>query len=176
MSATKELEPLPAPVIDMLKNNSLAHLATCADNVPSVSLMKFTYIEPSHRYEPNNAKQGVIVLATSKDSTKYKNIQKNPNISLLIHDWVTMFSRGDGIAEYLQRLNHHALSQLSITLTGYAKLITGEQAEYYRKKLLLQHQGSECYIKDNPIVLVEVTSAKIADAENHIREVTTANT
>jgi nitroimidazol reductase NimA-like FMN-containing flavoprotein (pyridoxamine 5'-phosphate oxidase superfamily) len=52
-----------------------------------------------------------IVLTTKKDSKKFFNIEKNKNISILI------FSEVD---------------ELSVTLLGTAKLLTGEKEAYYR--------------------------------------------
>jgi len=55
--------------------------------------------------------ENIIVLTTKKDSKKFFNIEENKNISLLL------FSETD---------------ELSVTLLGTAKLLTGEKEAYYR--------------------------------------------
>ena len=65
---------IPKEIKNLLKNNKLCSMATCSDKQPYLSLMNFTYLESENK----------IILSTRKNSKKYKNIQKNKNISLLV--------------------------------------------------------------------------------------------
>ena len=58
----------------MLMDNNLCVLATCSENKPNSSLMKYTC---------NNDASEMYML-TLKGSSKYKNILSNPEVSLLV--------------------------------------------------------------------------------------------
>jgi nitroimidazol reductase NimA-like FMN-containing flavoprotein (pyridoxamine 5'-phosphate oxidase superfamily) len=72
---------LPTEVVQCLENARFLHLATCADNVPHVSLMNYTYL-PSSPY----SQSPVIIMTTNPASKKMNNLANNPNVSLLVHD------------------------------------------------------------------------------------------
>jgi len=61
------------------------HLATCTDNQPHVSLMNYTYL-PSSPF----SSAPVIVMTTNPASKKMNNLVANPNVSLLVHDCVSL--------------------------------------------------------------------------------------
>lgn len=64
---------------ELLKTSSMCVLATCADNIPHCSLM--TYL-------PNEAGT-TITLMTLKRTQKYRNMQQNPRVSMLIDSRAT---------------------------------------------------------------------------------------
>ncbi|CRK39460.1 hypothetical protein BN1708_001667 [Verticillium longisporum] len=83
---------LPQDVIQCLENARFTraralqlHLATCTDDVPNVSLMNYTYLPSS----PFSAAP-IIAMTTNPASRKTTNLLSNPNVSLLVHDWVTI--------------------------------------------------------------------------------------
>ncbi|EFX02171.1 pyridoxamine phosphate oxidase [Grosmannia clavigera kw1407] len=71
---------LPTEVVQCLENARFLHLATCVNNVPHVSLMNYTYLPEA---------SPVIAMTTNPASKKTHNIVANPNVSLLVHDWVS---------------------------------------------------------------------------------------
>jgi nitroimidazol reductase NimA-like FMN-containing flavoprotein (pyridoxamine 5'-phosphate oxidase superfamily) len=72
---------LPQEVVQCLENARFLHLATCADNIPHVSLMNYTYLASSPY-----SRAPVIIMTTNPASKKMNNLASNPNVSLLVHD------------------------------------------------------------------------------------------
>jgi len=128
------------------------HLATCIDNIPHVSLMNYTYLPSS----PHSALP-VIVMTTNPSSKKMTNLAASPNASLLVHDWVShrppttttrRLSGGDGspgpehrpssLASLLLNLNTSAVSSISATINGAARLAErgSDEEAFYRERHL----------------------------------------
>ncbi|OAA61691.1 pyridoxamine phosphate oxidase [Niveomyces insectorum RCEF 264] len=187
---------LPTEVVQCLENARFLHLATCVNNQPYVSLMNYTYLPhayalPSSSSSPSLAPTApagssssgpVIVMTTNQASKKTHNIHANPNVSLLVHDWVSHrpmtrrlsagsarseeFSAGavasgapagtaaaaaaapapavpatenpSSLAALLLNLNTAAVSSISCTFNGTARLLPAGSAEeaYYRQQHL----------------------------------------
>ncbi|KAI1204886.1 pyridoxamine 5'-phosphate oxidase [Annulohypoxylon truncatum] len=139
---------LPPEVVQCLENARFLHLATCTDNQPHVSLMNYTYI-PSSQF----SSAPVIVMTTNPSSKKTNNLVVNPNVSLLVHDWVshrppTQGRRMSGgspgpehrssLASLLLNLNTSAISSISATINGTAELVArgSEEESFYRSQHL----------------------------------------
>ncbi|KAI1104048.1 hypothetical protein F4804DRAFT_308531 [Jackrogersella minutella] len=139
---------LPPEVVQCLENARFLHLATCTDNQPHVSLMNYTYI-PSSQY----SSAPIIVMTTNPSSKKTNNLVVNPNVSLLVHDWVshrppTQGRRMSGgspgpehrssLASLLLNLNTSAISSISATINGTAELVTrgSDEEKFYRSQHL----------------------------------------
>ncbi|KAI0116673.1 hypothetical protein F4776DRAFT_656325 [Hypoxylon sp. NC0597] len=139
---------LPPEVVQCLENARFLHLATCTDNQPHVSLMNYTYI-PSSQY----SSAPVIVMTTNPSSKKTNNLVVNPNVSLLVHDWVshrppTQGRRMSGgspgpehrssLASLLLNLNTSAISSISATINGTAELVArgSDEERFYRSQHL----------------------------------------
>ncbi|KAK4136889.1 hypothetical protein BT67DRAFT_373833 [Trichocladium antarcticum] len=139
---------LPQEVVQCIENARFLHLATCANNTPHVSLMNYTYL-PSSPY----SRGPVIVMTTNPASKKTNNLTTNPNVSLLVHDWVShrpsattsqsrRLSSGSSpvrappssLAALLYNLNASAISSISATISGRARLVDRDSPEehYYR--------------------------------------------
>ncbi|KAK4033511.1 hypothetical protein C8A01DRAFT_19558 [Parachaetomium inaequale] len=143
---------LPQEVVQCLENARFLHLATCSDNVPHVSLMNYTYLPASpHSRSP------VIIMTTNPASKKMNNLASNPNVSLLVHDWVShrptptsqarrlssdaSASRSptrehpSSLAALLFNLNTSAVSSISATINGSARLVErgSDEEKYYRE-------------------------------------------
>ncbi|KAI0595282.1 hypothetical protein F4775DRAFT_595508 [Biscogniauxia sp. FL1348] len=135
---------LPTEVVQCLENARFLHLATCVDNQPHVSLMNYTYL-PSSTYST----APVIIMTTNPASKKTNNLLVNPNVSLLVHDWVshrppTQSRRPSGgspgpehrssLASLLINLNTSAVSSISATINGTAELVAqgSEEEKFYR--------------------------------------------
>ncbi|KAF4124497.1 Pyridoxamine 5'-phosphate oxidase [Geosmithia morbida] len=146
---------LPSEVAQCLENARFLHLATCTDNVPHVALMNYTYLPSS----PHNDSP-VIVMTSNPSSRKTISIQANPNVSLLVHDWVshrppTHQRRPSGgspapeprssLAELLINLNSSQLSSISATIGGEARIVEGgsEEEQYFRARHLDNHTYEE---------------------------------
>lgn len=170
---------LPPVVNELLLNNSLLQLGTSKDDVPSVSLMSFSFIPATDSTPPT------IILSSEPNTQKIINIKANPNVSLLIHDWTShqnpnrsSISTGKSlsvpksstnISQFLEKLNQAQLSQTSVTLYGHARIPAGEEADYFRAKHLQINPDAACFIKNANIVLVVPHQAKVADSENHVQ-------
>ncbi|KAK3355294.1 hypothetical protein B0H65DRAFT_42741 [Neurospora tetraspora] len=138
---------LPPEVVQCLENARFLHLATCVDNMPHVSLMNYTYL-PSSPYSDSP----VIVMTTNPASKKMNNLVANPNVSLLVHDWVSHRPstssqrrpsggspgpehRSSSLAALLFNLNTSAVSSISATINGSARLVDrdSEEERFYRE-------------------------------------------
>ncbi|KAK4162507.1 pyridoxamine 5'-phosphate oxidase [Cladorrhinum sp. PSN259] len=143
---------LPAEVIQCLENARFLHLSTCANNIPHVSLMSYTYL-PSSPY----SQSPIIIMTTNPSSKKMNNLVANPHVSLLVHDWVShrpantasqarRLSSGStqtqteqqhpqhsSLAALLFNLNTSAVSSISATINGSARLVERgtEEEKYY---------------------------------------------
>ncbi|KAH6628254.1 hypothetical protein F5144DRAFT_536536 [Chaetomium tenue] len=143
---------LPQEVVQCLENARFLHLATCSDNIPNVSLMNYTYLPSSpHSRSP------IIIMTTNPASKKMNNLASNPNVSLLVHDWVShrptptaqarrlsdsgSASRSpnreptSSLAALLFNLNTSAVSSISATINGSARLVErgSDEEKYYRE-------------------------------------------
>ncbi|KAI1015726.1 hypothetical protein LB505_007933 [Fusarium chuoi] len=194
---------LPPDVVQCLDNARFLHLATCTDNVPHVSLMNYTYL-PSSPY----SNYPVIIMTTNPASRKTTNLVANPNVSLLVHDWVshrppTHGRRPSGgspgpehrssLASLLLNLNTSALSSISATIGGAARLVPGgtEEEKYYREQHLenntfdesaaqpfqrdngpVEDGGRNCFVagEEVRVVSVDIKDVRISDWKGTVRD------
>ncbi|KAI9050321.1 hypothetical protein LZ554_005488 [Drepanopeziza brunnea f. sp. 'monogermtubi'] len=208
MAAEATVNCLPAEVVQCLKNARFLHLATCTNLFPHVSLMNYTYL-PSTPYSSSP----IIIMTTNPSSKKTLNLVSNPNVSLLVHDWVshrppTTNRRGSindrtgspppeasrsSLASLLLNLNTSAMSSISATINGEAKLVErGTEEERYCKEMHLdnntftegaggegepslwgetQDGGREMYIEDEEVrvVVVRITDVRVSDWKGGVR-------
>lgn len=172
--------------------------------------MNYTYIDPSSVYRPittttttststtspsttTAAGPGVIIMLLSPTTKKSSNLQVNPRVSLLVHDWIshrpsTSYSNASGtsptssnqpssLAELLQNLNSSSLSTHSHTIRGYARIVEAdsEEEKYYRQKHVEGNQGEEVrsYIEGDEglrVVVVEVEGGRVADWKGGVND------
>ncbi|KAI9670734.1 MAG: hypothetical protein M1817_003844 [Caeruleum heppii] len=203
---------LPPEVVACLQNARFLHLATCSDLFPHVSLMNYTYLTSSpYTSHPT------IIMTTNPSSKKTLNLINNPRVSLLVHDWVshrppTTSTSSDlrslspprqaprsSLASLLLNLNSSALSSISATINGLARIVepgTDEEA-YYKKRHLENNTfgdpaqeehgllgggavqpedqddgGRCCYIEGEEVqvVVVRVKDGRIADWKGSVRD------
>jgi hypothetical protein len=122
--------------------------------------MNYTYL-PSSPY----SNSPTIIMTTNPSSKKTLNLISNPHVSLLVHDWVshrppTTNRRGStnertgspppeasrsSLATLLLNLNTSALSSISATINGDARIVerNTEEEAYYREKHLDNNTFSE---------------------------------
>ncbi|KAI9846021.1 MAG: hypothetical protein M1838_001471 [Thelocarpon superellum] len=204
---------LPDEVVTCLKNARFLHLGTCDALSPHVSLMNYTYL-PSSPYSPHPT----IIMTTNPSSKKTLNLVHNPRVSLLVHDWVshrppttstvdvepspvprrTQASRSS-LASLLLNLNSSALSSISATINGLARIVpSGTEEEAYYRKVHLENNtfddqahedhgqpgathptsdadddgGRGCYIQGEEVqvVAVRVRDGRIADWKGGVRD------
>ncbi|GKU00052.1 pyridoxamine phosphate oxidase [Fusarium langsethiae] len=194
---------LPPDVVQCLDNARFLHLATCTDNMPHVSLMNYTYL-PSSPY----SNYPVIIMTTNPASKKTSNLVTNPNVSLLVHDWVshrppTHGRRPSGgspgpehrssLASLLLNLNTTALSSISATIGGAARLVPSgtEEEKYYREQHLenntfdesttesfqrenglVEDGGRSCFVagEEVRVVSVDIKDVRISDWKGTVRD------
>ncbi|KAI1002624.1 hypothetical protein K3495_g5575 [Podosphaera aphanis] len=205
---TKISRQLPADVVNCLQNARFLHLATCTGLIPHVALMNYTYL-PSSPYSRSPS----IIMTTDPNSRKTLNLISNPNVSLLVHDWVShrppTSCRRDSstksgspppeatrssLASLLLNINTSAMSSISATLNGKAKLVDRgtEEERFYREAHLDnntflecgshgigknwenegQDGGRETYIERDEVrvVLVEITDGRVSDWRGRVRD------
>ncbi|KAK4495358.1 hypothetical protein PRZ48_013689 [Zasmidium cellare] len=173
-------DKLPQEVVTCLSNARFLHLATCTSNIPHVSLMKFTYL-PSHPFpQTSSLPQGPAIIMTSNPSSKKtSNLLSNPNVSLLVHDWVSSrppntLSGTDrersptggprsSLAQMLMQMNSTAVSSISATINGSAHvLISGTPEEKWCKE---QHLANNTFDEDQDVSLSRTVSRNVPEGE-----------
>lgn len=109
--------------------------------------MNYTYLPPST--SPYSS-QPLIIMTTNPSSKKWTNLSSNPSVSLLVHDWVSHRPPTSGrrlsggspgpehrssLASLLLNLNTQAVSSISATISGEARLVEpdSEEEKFYRK-------------------------------------------
>lgn len=114
--------------------------------------MNYTYL-PSSPHSPTP----VIIMTTNPASKKMTNLLANPNVSLLVHDWVSHRpptatttaaarrlsgggpsvspTRSSSLASLLLNLNTSAMSSISATINGAARVVRAatDEERYYRQ-------------------------------------------
>jgi len=172
---------LPTEVVQVLQHARYLHLATCTALMPHVSLMNYTYL-PSTPYSSHPT----IIMTTNPTSKKTHNLVSNPNVSLLVHDWVSHRPRtastndrsaspppsapSSSLAELLLNLNTSELSSISTTINGVARIVqSGSEEERYLKERHVENNtfessgwnpngdgGGGCYIQGEEVQVVVV--------------------
>jgi hypothetical protein len=168
--------------------------------------MNYTYL-PTTPFSPHPT----IIMTTNPSSRKTHNLISNPNVSLLVHDWVshrppTTTSRtGDragsppaetsrsSLATLLANLNTSALSSISATINGEARLVERDTDEerYLRERHLENNTfgerdgeeadymgngsgdgGRGCFIEGEEVrvVVVRITDGRVADWKGGVRD------
>lgn len=147
----------------------------------------------------------IIVMTTNPSSRKTHNLISNPNVSLLVHDWVshrpptTATARPtenshSSLATLLANLNTSALSSISATINGAARLVDHgtEEERYLREKHLENNTfgnkdngtgaglgdvadgdgGRGCFIEGEEVrvVVVRIRDGRVADWKGMIRD------
>ena len=173
--------------------------------------MNYTYL-PSTPFAPHPT----IIMTTNPSSKKTINLIKNPKVSLLVHDWVSHRpptrapdptregspppqATRSSLATLLLNLNTSALSSISATIDGEARLIEqGSEEEKWCKERHLENNtfgdqareergffgapqnsaagegdgGTSCFIKGEEVrvVAVRVKEGRIADWKGGVKD------
>jgi hypothetical protein len=150
-------------------------------------------------------------MTTNPSSKKTENLVSNPNVSLLVHDWVShrppsvTAARTDragsppaeasrsSLANLLANLNTQALSSISATINGEARLVErGTEEEKYLRDRHLENNtfkddaesginwagsnqedgGRGCFIEGEEVrvVVVKIKDGRVADWKGAIRD------
>lgn len=174
--------PLPSTVVDLLAHSKFLHLATCADNIPHVSLMNYTFIEPqndntSERCQLLQTAQNLILVATPKNTKKYENLSKNGKVSVLLHDWVThSSSQGNehSVLRLLQSINQSEVGELSVTLDGHVVKslddVKSDEYQFFKDLHLKKNPDAKAFVEgDNTaFILIQIDESKVSDSQNNV--------
>lgn len=173
--------------------------------------MNYTYL-PSTPFDPTP----VIIMTTNPSSKKTLNLINNPRVSLLVHDWVSHRpptrtpdptregspppqATRSSLASLLLNLNTSALSSISTTINGEARIIEqGSEEEKWCKEKHLENNtfgdqareergffgatqkapqsesdaGASCFKEGEEVrvVLVGVREGRIADWKGGVKD------
>lgn len=172
--------------------------------------MNYTYL-PSTPFNPNP----VIIMTTNPSSKKTLNLINNPHVSILVHDWVSHRpptrnpdptregspppqATRSSLASLLLNLNTSALSSISATINGEARMVEeGSEEEKWCKDIHLDNNtfgdqaaeerglfgstpqapdecdgGASCYIEGEEVrvVLLDVKEGRIADWKGGVKD------
>lgn len=176
--------------------------------------MNYTYL-PSTPYSATPT----IIMTTNPSSRKTHNLISNPNVSLLVHDWVSHRparrrdstadadrtgspppeARGSSLAALLLNLNTSALSSISATINGEARVVeAGTDEDRYLRARHLENNtfgdeegdearrrdlgaghadgdgdgGRGCFIEGEEVrvVVVRIRDGRVADWKGAVRD------
>lgn len=118
----------------LLAQGRLCVLGTASQQKPHCSLMSYHWEQGS----------GSIFLVTSSESTKYRNILENPNVSLLVH------SAHGGFPQDFSQMS-------ALTIEGVARAVQDqERLGSIRQAMLARHPHLARLVKDPKAVFLEV--------------------
>ena len=102
-----------------------------------------------------------MVISTRRDTKKFYMMEKNPSVSLLVHDFDAKKSE----------LADETVGKYTITLNGEACIETGEVAEKYRAIHSLNNAGYEQFIQgaEIAIITIRVSDARVCDVNDRVR-------
>lgn len=160
----------------LLSESKYLHLATAdpETNVPSISMMHYLYISQDKTFLPDDDK--LIVVLTPKHTNKFKNISKNKNVAVLLHDWMLSGKENpneenEQFSNLLKQLNQQELKRnISASISGEAFVLKDEkEIQYYQDYLQKQDPESMNYKCDSyAIIKIKITSVKTSDEKNNI--------
>ena len=154
--------------------------------------MNYTYL-PETPFSPHPS----IVMTTNRESRKTTNLAHNPNVSLLVHDWVSQRTGSAAVdrerspspvaprtnlAALLSGLNTAALARISVTMSGRARILEGgsEEGKYcldrHVRNYLAQANADEVVDEralagqDVQIVSVRIGGGRIADWKGGVQD------
>lgn len=138
--------------------------------------MNYSYV-PKGEGEPYQS-EPTVVFATGINTHKYRNIEANRHVSLLVHDWVAVRGRNRSLpgnsnqtplSQLLQNLNQTEVSNLSATISGEATIVEGDEAEFFRAKLRESSPPeAKCFVESAKVVIVKLVGATVADVHNRV--------
>lgn len=149
-----------------------------------------------------------IIMTTPPSSRKTTFLAANPKVSILVHDWVsnrppTLNStsqeallssspegRSSGLASLLYNLNSAALSRISVSINGTARLVDqGSEEESWFKALHKENNtfgdniddsdllgdgegGAGCYIEGQEVrvAVVDIKDGRISDFKGLVKD------
>lgn len=174
--------PLPPTVVNLLRASQLCFLSTSYGNDPHLSLMNFTYYQEDE----------VVIMATKRDTKKFRQILQSNTVALLIHDFPhlkldknSMPTSPKNNSETTCNKNEpgnvpNSGCTYSITLNGVAEIAKGEYSEKLRRIHLAANPSYADFIQrndrisstENPdpaIVVVRIESARICNFKDQVR-------
>jgi hypothetical protein len=169
--------------------------------------MSYTYL-PSTPF----SSKPTIIMTTPPSSRKTSYLVSNPNVSLLVHDWVShrpptlassevQFSsspesgiRASGLASLLAGMNSAALSRISVSINGKARILQegSEEAAWFKARHKEHNtfgdtvdnsdvlgssdetSGAGCYIEGQEVrvVVVDIVDGRISDWQGMTKDFT----
>lgn len=140
--------PFPPAWVAVLSSARLSYLATVSASdgglpVPHLSLMAMSFLD--------DAELGAIfIFSTRRDTKKFENLMRNPNVSILSHDFAPRAEGGGGGAPDA-RLH----GSLSITCTGTVRVLSGaEEARLRAEHLRRQPAHYRHFIEGHDVAVV----------------------
>lgn len=149
--------PFPPQIRKMLSSCRLAYLSTVQDNSSHLSLMRFTFLHDKDDGE-------IIVMTTNVNTKKFKMLQNQNGVALLIHDF-PQFQHESGQNSIADKGVH------SITLNGHCEILNDmEKAARYRAKHLEHNPDYPQFIvgDDIAVLRVTITSARICNIDDQV--------
>jgi nitroimidazol reductase NimA-like FMN-containing flavoprotein (pyridoxamine 5'-phosphate oxidase superfamily) len=125
---------------DLFKSQTLAVLATFYESQPYCNLVAFAGTDDCK----------FMIFATNRNTSKYKNLHKNHQVSLLVDDRTN--------------LNDDFGKNVAITALGLAEEVSPQEKPYLAELLISKHPDIASFIKgsDNTIFKVRISNYIVA--------------
>jgi heme iron utilization protein len=117
----------------ILSRHDFAVLATSGERYPYQSLVSIVFTDDRRH----------LIFPTLRDTQKYANLQKEPNVSLLLDN--RLFGEKEEKVVY------------ALTLLGFAREAEGAKYQEYRQQFLVRHPHLAGFLSRPQTALVEVT-------------------
>ncbi len=121
-----------ADVRRLLRTQRFAVLATSSGAGPHASLIAFAAVDDGEG----------LVFITPRDSAKYRNLRRNPNVSLVIDERPGSGGRIEGAC--------------GVTVTGTVRSVSGAEAGTESALFLRRHRNFRRYLKDEDVILLRI--------------------
>lgn len=133
MHGSKRIPPsVLADVRRLLRTQRFAVLATSSGAGPHASLIAFASIDEG----------AGLVFLTPRHSAKYRNLRRNPNVSLVIDERPGSGGRIEGAC--------------GMTVTGTVRAVSGAEAGTASAAFLRRHWNFRRYLKEEDMVLLRI--------------------
>lgn len=146
--------PLPRQVVQLLDASQMCFLATSDDGDPHLSLMMITYAADKDGGD-------CLVLTTRRNTKKFMQIENSRSVAVLVHDFPHLrSSSGSG-------------NTASVTLSGIAEEVTGEEGERLRAVHLAHNPDYAQFIHpptphNVAVIKITIETARICDIRDKV--------
>ena len=161
--------PFPPELLSILYRCSLCQLCTCVASAPHVSTMIFTYFEEDR----------VLIMSSRLDTQKVKNLQQNPRVAVLCHDFPVNAEEFDGTTDFSTSLlekkstTRSESRTASATIYGAIRILdpkSGKNARRLQQVHLEKHPNYKQFIEGEGlgVLVLDILNVRMCDIRDKV--------